>query len=195
MQTSPRVFFLACCLSTSLSCQADDDKSWLSRQWDAASAELSDVWIPRWKHIWADGNSELYLPFKTYHMRWAYTREKIDSYQELPFGLGYGRALYDEKENWHGLYAMGFQDSHFKPQWMVGYGWKAMCGSRSSWNAGAGYTVFFASRTDIANYIPFPSILPIASFGYKKLSIEGAYVPGGKGNGNVVFMWGKWSFL
>ena len=51
-------------------------------------------------------------------------KDKIDSYQNTPIGLGYGHGRFDDKGNWHGLYALGFQDSHFKPEWMAGYGWK-----------------------------------------------------------------------
>jgi palmitoyl transferase len=89
---------------------------------------------------------------------------------------------------------MGFQDSHFKPQWQAGYGWQAKWGERSGLNAGLGYTVFLTARTDIGHYIPIPGILPIASIGYKKFSVEGTYVPGGGGNGNILFFWGKLSF-
>ena len=29
---------------------------------------------------------------------------------------------------------------------------------------------------------------------YKNLSAQAAYIPGGQGYGNVLFMWGKWTF-
>jgi hypothetical protein len=180
-----RIAVLACGLAVSAPLLAED-QGWLARSWNGVTTEVSD--------IWNEGGSELYLPFKTYHMRWAYERERIDNYQESPFGLGYGRGLYDQKGNWSGLYAMGFQDSHNKPQWMAGYAWKAMWGDRAGWNAGLGYTLLVTARADIGRYTPFPGLLPIASIGYKKISVEGTYVPGGKGYGNVLFFWGKWSF-
>lgn len=184
MSRTLRAIFTACCLFASASVFADEN--WLTKGWDSFTDDVSQTWN--------DGSSELYVPVKTYHMRWAYSREKIDSFQEQPWGLGYGRGRYDDKGNWHGLYAMEFQDSHYKPEWMAGYGWKAMWGSQKDWNAGLGYTVFITARSDIASYTPFPAVLPLASVGYKKLSLEGTYVPGGHGYGNVIFIWTKWSF-
>lgn len=176
------IFLLFLFVLSSPALAAEDGDSWLERSWNDA--------VSSYQH----GSSELYLPFRTYHLRSAYTREKIDSFQEHPVGLGYGRGEYDAKGNWHGVYAMGFQDSHYKPEWMLGYSWKAMWGDRSDWHAGLGYTAFLTTRSDIGDYTPIPGILPVISFGYRKFSIEGTYVPGGKGAGNVLFFWGKWRF-
>jgi palmitoyl transferase len=59
---------------------------------------------------------------------------------------------------------------------------------------GAGATVFMMSRQDIFNYIPFPGLLPVGSLGYKNLSLQTSFVPGGDGFGNVLFTWAKWTF-
>lgn len=139
-----------------------------------------------------DGTSELYLPVRTYHMRWAYTKEKIDSFQENPMGLGYGVGRFDEQGNWHGLYAMGFQDSHFKPEWLAGYGWKTYWRLSENTRFGLGYTAGFTTRSDLGHYTPTPLILPIGSIDYRETSLEAAYVPGGKGFGNILFFWLKW---
>jgi len=185
MPMLPRAALLTLALAASAPLHAADE-GWLTRGWDAVAGEVSD--------IWTQGASEIYLPFKTHHMRWAYSREKIDGYQESPPGLGYGLGRFDAKGNWSGLYAMGFQDSHYRPQWMAGYAWKAIWGERSGLHAGLGYTAFLTARSDIGRYTPLPAVLPIASLGYQKFTLEAAYVPGGKGNGNVLFFWGKWSF-
>jgi len=51
------------------------------------------------------------------------------------------------------------------------------------------------SRSNYWNGIPFPGVLPIASLSYKQLSLNAAYIPStGRNNGNVLFMWGKWTF-
>ena len=44
------------------------------------------------------------------------------------------------------------------------------------------------------HYIPFPGVLPLVSAGYKDAMLYATYIPGGKGNGNVLFMFGRWSF-
>ena len=75
----------------------------------SAKAELAETW--------QRGNTEYYATFRTWHLPWAYTEDQNKQYQNWPPGFGIGRGYYDEKGNWHGLYAMGFQDSHFKPEW------------------------------------------------------------------------------
>ena len=159
---------------------ADDKPGWIDR----ARTEL--------KMTYQLGDTEVYLPFHTIHAPWAYTRDQIDHYQNWPPGFGIGRGRFDDKGNWHGVYAMGFQDSHYKPEWIAGYGWKTYWPVGSSLRVGLGYTAGLTTRADFGHYTPVPLILPIASLDYKSLSLESAYVPGGKGNGNVFFMWAKW---
>lgn len=43
-------------------------------------------------------------------------------------------------------------------------------------------------------YIPVPLPLPIAALTYQRLSLQAAYVPGVKNDGNVLFAWLKWTF-
>ncbi|MBA3996564.1 MAG: phospholipid:lipid A palmitoyltransferase [Candidatus Accumulibacter sp.] len=148
----------------------------------------------RVESTWRDGQTELYVPLHTRHMRWAYTREQIDGYNETPLGLGLGRGRYDANGDWHGLYVMGFQDSHFKPEYMFGYGYKTYWPVSGALKAGLGYTAFLTTRSDIAHYTPVPGILPIASLEYERFSLDATYVPGGKGNGNILFIWSKVRF-
>lgn len=140
---------------------------------------------------WNEGEHDLYLPFHAHHLRFAYSKEKIDSFREDSWGIGYGRSRYDEKGNWQGLYAMSFLDSHSKQEPMVGYGHQWMWGDRSGLHAGLGYTAFFTARSDVMHYIPFPGILPIASINYNRQAVNMAYLPGGKGNGNILFFWAR----
>jgi palmitoyl transferase len=143
---------------------------------------------------WDQGSHELLIPTYTWHLPFAYTREKINEYQNYPYGLGYGRGRIDAKGNYHGVFAMGFQDSHFKPEWMIGYDWKTYWMLGSETKAGLGFVTGLTARTDYSHYLPIPFILPAASIEYGRLSLEAAYVPGGKGNGNVVFFTTKWRF-
>ncbi len=155
-------------------------KSWYRYVWDP----LADAY--------KFGTYEFYLPLVTYHLRSAYTSEQIADYQERPPGFGVGKGYYNERGNWEGIYAMGFQDSHFKPSYIAGYGWKAMWRPADDVRVGLGYTAGLMTRADIGHYVPFPVILPMASLAYKNLSLESTYVPGGAGFGNIFFIWAKW---
>lgn len=159
---------------------AKDDRSWFSRVWDPIS------------NAYNNGDWEFYLPLHTHHLRSKYSAEKIATYQESPPGFGFGRGAYDEKGNWDGVYAMGFQDSHFKPMYTVGYGWKAIWRPAEDVRLGLGYTAGLMSRADILGYVPFPIILPMASLAYKNLNLETTFVPGAAGAGNIFFIWAKW---
>ena len=140
--------------------------------------------------IWNEGRNDFYLPFHTHHLRSAYDREKIDSYQENPVGIGFGRSLYEDGL-WRGVYAMSFQDSHFKPSYMLGYAHQWLWQPAQDFRVGGGLTAFVMMRADIGHYTPFPGLLPTASIGYKAFSIETTFVPGTRGAGNILFFWGR----
>ena len=44
------------------------------------------------------------------------------------------------------------------------------------------------------SYVPFPGVLPLVSAGYKDTMLYATYIPGSRGAGNVLFMFGRWSF-
>lgn len=140
--------------------------------------------------VWADGRTDLYLPLHTHHLRFAYDRANIERYQETPWGFGLGSSL-DEGRRWRGLYAMAFQDSHYKPSYMAGYGRQWLYPLGDGLRVGGGFTVFVMSRADIGHYTPFPGILPTASVEAGRLALEMAYVPGGHNNGNILFFWAR----
>lgn len=148
----------------------------------------------RVNEIWDNGSHDLYLPMYTHHLRFAYGDNKIDSFREFTWGLGYGRSRYNDSGNWEGLYLMAFSDSHSKLQPIAGYGHQWMWGDRNGLHSGIGYTAFLTSRADIANNIPIPGILPIASINYDRFALNTAYLPGGKGNGNILFFWSRFGF-
>jgi lipid IVA palmitoyltransferase len=130
----------------------------------------------------------------THHLRFAYDDDKVDSFREFTWGAGYGRSRYNQAGNWEGIYLMAFSDSHSKIQPILGYGHQWMWGERNGFHAGAGYTAFLTSRADIANNFPIPGILPIASINYDKYSLNTSYLPGGRGNGNILFFWSRLGF-
>ncbi|MEN9880765.1 MAG: lipid palmitoyltransferase PagP [Pseudomonadota bacterium] len=164
-----------------------EGQSWYSKAWSTASKHLSDVWNK--------GDIEVYVPFWSYHLPFAYSPEKRSQYTEYPAGGGIGKGFYNESGNWEGIYLMEFQDSHGKPMYMGGYGWVP------TWNPineksriGVGATVFMFMRSDINYYAPTPGILPMATMGYGPVDVQVAYIPGGQGYGNVLFWWAKYSF-
>jgi len=167
--------------------QPAESKSWHGNAWDTAGQHLSD--------IWHKGDIELYVPFWSYHLPFAYSAEKRASYTEYPAGGGIGKGRYNENGNWEGIYAMEFQDSHGKPMYMGGYGWiPTWRPINDQFKIGAGVTAFMFMRSDIGNYAPIPGILPAATIGYGPLDVQVAYIPGGQGNGNVLFWWAKFAF-
>ncbi len=134
--------------------------------------------------------ADIYVPAITWHARFAYDREHIDKYNERPWGGGFGMSRWDEKGNWHGLYAMAFKDSFNKLEPIAGYGWESTwCPlSDKRFRLGAGYTVGVTAR-DNWRYIPIPVLLPLASIGYGPATFQMTYIPGTYNNGNVYFAW------
>lgn len=161
-----------------------------------ASAGETAGWGERiWKELdqtWRLGTLEYSLTFRTVHMPWAYDTDKNKEYQNWPPGFGIGKGYFDRDGNWHGLYAMGFQDSHFKPEWAVGYGWKTYWRLPGNFRFGLGYTAGLTARADIGHYTPVPFLLPAASIDRGRFSLETVYVPGGNSYGNVMLIWAKW---
>lgn len=189
-----RTILPALCVSCALAstalpayAQADGDSSWMRDAWNTAATHVGDTW--------RDGDIELYAPLYTWHLPFAYRKELRDSYTTYPGGFGLGKGRYNASGNWEGMYAMGFRDSHGDPSFMIGYGWIPTWElGKSEVRVGVGLTGFLMSRKDYFGGIPFPAALPVASLSYKNLALQAAYVPGGQNNGNVVFIWGKWTF-
>lgn len=162
-------------------------------------AETQDNWYGRLKNhlveIWQKSDQlDLYVPLVTYHNRSMYSKEKIDSFNERPWGLGIGKSYRDANGNWDGFYVMSFKDSHNDWEPIAGYGHvKNLVGKADSFNAGVGVTAGVTARSDY-QYKPLPVLLPIAAVGYDTVTVNATYVPGGKGNGNVLFMWSTVAF-
>lgn len=167
----------------------------------AATAQACDN-MPSWAQsacnrldqIWSEGGNDLYVSGYSWHNRAKYSKEKIASFNELAWGAGYGRSIYDEDGDWQGLYGMAFLDSHSKVQPIAGYGFLKIGRVSENVRLGAGYTVFLTARHDIMSYVPFPGILPLVSAGYKDAMLYATYIPGSSGAGNVLFMFGRWQF-
>ncbi|MCS6766984.1 MAG: lipid IV(A) palmitoyltransferase PagP [Candidatus Protistobacter heckmanni] len=168
----------------------------------AAPAHAEQGWFGDWldsakqetRTLWNQGQEDLYVPLHTHHMRFAYDADKIKDYNENPWGIGYGRGIQDADGRWRGLYAMAFLDSHNKVEPIAGYGSLWQFAQLGDLRLQGGYTVFVTARQDILHYMPLPEILPLAGVNYKKLSLMATYIPGGRNNGNVLFIFSKYSF-
>ncbi|MHB8743836.1 MAG: lipid IV(A) palmitoyltransferase PagP [Sulfuricaulis sp.] len=139
------------------------------------------------------GSSELYVPIHTWHNRADYSAQKISQFNETPWGIGYGRGFRDDRQNWHGFYAMAFQDSHRDIQPVVGYGrtWDFIDHS-TGWDLGLGYTALVTARKDVYTYhLPFPGVLPLVSLGKNKVTFFATYVPWIDKHGGIAFFFGK----
>ena len=145
------------------------------------------------QQTWDSDQYELYVPLHTWHNRSMYTADKIAEYNENPWGIGFGKYRYDADGDWHALYAMTFMDSHNRVEPIMGYGYEKIWRPSENWRLGAGFTAGMTARQDY-NYFPIPIILPLLSIEYRRFALQTTYVPGGKGNGNILFTWARWQF-
>lgn len=125
------------------------------------------------KEAWKKGDWNLYVPFYTWHAPWAYPNRAEEN--PYPLGGGLGRSV-DTGHNTDMLYAMEFQDSHYKPMYVAGYGYLYNWGDRNSFNTGVGFGAFLWARSE-TNYIPVPGVAPFASVAYSRVQIMGTYLP------------------
>ena len=142
----------------------------------------------RLHQIWTEGTNELYLPSYAWHNRYLYSKERVRTYNENPWGGGLGKGFYDEDGDWHGLYAFAFLDSHKNLEPIVGYAFLKVLHLNENANIGGGYAILATARPDINNGIPFPGALPWVSFNYRRASLMVTYIPGAHDVGNVLFL-------
>lgn len=147
------------------------------------------------KDIRCQHNYDVYLPFYAWHNRLAYDQEHIDKYNENAWGFGLGISHTNDEHTWSGLYAMGFKDSNSYLETYFGYArqWNWTAGDENQWSAGIGYTLGLTQRHEYA-YIPVPLPLPLFGVGYRNVNLQAAYVPGIKNDGNVLFVFTRFSF-
>lgn len=168
----------------------------LANELDNPTVEDDSLWAKMKNNLtttWHSSNYDLYLPVNTWHNRWFYNKEKIDKYNERPWGIGFGVSRYDSDGDWHSIYAMEFQDSHNMFEPIFGYGYQKVWRPSDSgnWRLALGFTAAVTMRQEY-NYIPLPLVLPMFSIEYKKIALQSAYIPGTRNNGNVLFTWIRW---
>ena len=121
-----------------------------------------------------EGDWTLYGTGYAWHAPWRYSSK--DHNNEAAWGGGFGRHVFDDAGNYHGLYGLAFIDSNREPMYMAGYNWQTYWG-RGALKLGLGYTVFLFGRSDFVNHLPLPAALPVLSVRYSRFEILGAYIP------------------
>jgi palmitoyl transferase len=169
---------------------ADIEKQGTCRYW----ASLFRPYCHRLHQIWNEGDTDVYFSGYAWHNRYTYRPEKIKTYNEAAWGTGLGKSLFDEKGNWHGLYAVAFLDSHKKIEPAAGYAYLKVATFNKDLKAGLGYSLLITARSDINHGYPFPGALPWVTIFYKKGAVAATYIPGAAGAGNVLYILGKYSF-
>lgn len=162
----------------------DDFKDHVSNNWEQSKAAVDH------------GRHDVYFSGLIWHAPWAYEADNRAEQNDIAWGLGLGKSVIDEKGRTHGLYGLVFQDSHYKPQYNLGYSWTTYWPIRSSnFDAGLGYTAFLFMRSDYLNYFPVPAVLPLASARWdKRAEVMATYVPGFGNGGNVAYFFARFSF-
>jgi lipid IVA palmitoyltransferase len=151
------------------------------------------------RDAWRGEDDDVYVFGHVHHGRGTYTREKIATYNERAWGAGVGKHRLDAKDNTHLIYAIAFSDSHFKPEYMVGYGWltywRPLGGDL---RAGLGFTALITLRSDYSSYLaPVPGLLPLGELAWKRASLMVTYIPQlsrNEGNGDVTMIFGRIAF-
>jgi hypothetical protein len=173
--------------SSKLSSPAQDNPGWIQLFRDKALRFKDHVTA-----IGKEGDPELYLSGYAYHGRDTYTPERISELNEKAWGLGYGKTIHNAKGDEESVYFLTIDDSHGRPQPMLGYAYQWTWPlEKSAFEVGAGYTAMLMSRADYYGGIPFPVVLPVASFGTRKYRLMASYVPRlsqNKGNGDVLLV-------
>ncbi|MGK2946072.1 MAG: lipid IV(A) palmitoyltransferase PagP [Candidatus Malihini olakiniferum] len=154
-----------------------------SSWWQKAKFKLSETWSN-------SSSQDLYIPVITWHNHWTYDKEKIDQYNERPWGAGYGMSRLDTDGDWYGFYLMMFKDSFNKWEPIGGYGFEKrwIPTTKPDFQLGMGFTAGITIRNNW-HYIPVPVLLPLVSVNYQYLSFQVTYIPGTHNNGNVFFAW------
>ncbi len=141
-----------------------------------------------------DGAFSMILSGYARHGRNTYTAERISELNEKAWGLGFSKAVRNEKDNEESLYGFAISDSHFSPQFMAGYAYQWMKPLGENYEAGIGVTGLLISRKDYFSGIPFPGVLPVASIGTRRSKLMLAYIPRvsrNKGNGDVLLIFAR----
>ena len=162
---------------------ATEEAGWFTR--------TKDKLVKGAENIYDNGRLSLILSGYAHHGRSTYTSEKLTEFNEKAWGLGISKIMRDDKDNEEALEFLVLSDSHAKPQINAVYSYQWMMPLGSRLEAGIGYTAGLFHRRDIIGGIPFPGILPLATFGTRDTKLVVSYIPrlsANKGNGDVLYL-------
>jgi palmitoyl transferase len=171
--------------------------TWPTATVAASCADLGTVLSPACRRIadtYEQGRTGVLLSGYSWHLPSTWTPERRAELNANAWGVGLVRTTEDEKGDSRSVFLLAFLDSHENIQWNVGYEHSTYWGSRAGLQAGVGYTVAIVQRPDIADGIPFPAILPLASLRYRDATFFMTYIPslgGGINHGSTLFMFGR----
>lgn len=190
MQRRPKALscFVTGCVFYASSLWGGDlaEGNWFSKHYEQAKDRLTQILHSQ--------NQDLYLTGYAWHNRATYDKDRLATYNENAWGGGYGRSIIDEHGNWQSLYGFAFLDSHKRVQPILGYGYLKQWHTAEDVRFGIGLSPLITMRSDINNGYPFPGLVPLASIQVKHLSFMGAYVPGHRNVGNVLFLFVRYTF-
>jgi palmitoyl transferase len=163
----------------------------------ASCADLGTVLSQACRRVvdtYENGRTGLLLSGYSWHLPSTWTAERRAELNANAWGAGFVRTTEDEKGDSRSVFLLAFLDSHENIQWNLGYEHSTYWGSRTGLQAGLGYTAMIVQRPDIADGIPFPAILPLASLRYRDGTFFMTYIPslgGGINHGSTLYFFGR----
>ena len=163
----------------------------------ASCADLGTVLSPACRRIvdtYENGRTGVLLSGYAWHLPSTWTAERRAELNSNAWGGGLVRTTEDEKGDSRSVFLLAFLDSHENIEWNLGYEHSTYWGPRMALQAGLGYTVMIVQRPDIADGVPFPAILPLASLRYRDGTFFMTYIPslgGGVNHGSTLYMFGR----
>jgi palmitoyl transferase len=169
------------CLSAPAAAGCDDLWDWLN----SSCRRLVDTY--------EQGSDELIISGYSWHTPWTWTAEARADKNEFAWGAGLARTVERENGDTDTVFGLVFSDSHYRPQYNLGYAWSTYWRQRDQIQPGLGYTAMIVARNDIANGWPFPAVLPLFSLRYGRFTLVSTYIPtlGGVNNGSVLYVFGR----
>ena len=164
------------------------------------AAECADLWewlntgCRRLVDTYKNGNNEVLVSGFAWHTPWTWTSERRAEENQYAWGGGWARSADRENGDTDTVYFLVFSDSHYEPEFNLGYAWTTWWRPRDSLQPGLGYTLMLISRQDIWGGVPFPAILPLVSLRYDKVTVFSTYIPtlnGGINHGSILYVFGR----